>query len=385
MGQSVKPSKRPADTRKLKTQHNVSSFVVLSVLFLVFSLYLQGSYQQGRKSEYERLSILGSRAASHFEGLLDTMSITMRILDQWIQDHPSRDPRYDPEFLRLVDIYRGDSGGMIDLRMVSSSGGLFYLPTKDATALSDVSDREYYVGQLNAQAGNILFAAPVKSRVTGLWGIPISFRLRPNKHGLLIIFAALEYRSIDSLFAQDELDPRISTTLSRSDNLMLYRRPFSEDLVGFKIEQKFKSGTVNILRLPERGGAARLFAYRELSDYGLAVSVGEDYHALRATWVRDHLLRIALGLALGIILILFFFRTSKLIKQLKKSMDETKTLSGLLPICANCKKIRDDGGYWNKIESYFRSHSAVEITHGLCPDCLQELYPEMAEELQEKS
>jgi len=56
---------------------------------------------------------------------------------------------------------------------------------------------------------------------------------------------------------------------------------------------------------------------------------------------------------------------------------EVKTLSGFLPICASCKKIRDDKGYWNQVEAYISAHSEVEFSHSLCPDCLQKLYPNL--------
>ena len=59
---------------------------------------------------------------------------------------------------------------------------------------------------------------------------------------------------------------------------------------------------------------------------------------------------------------------------LKKSLEEVKTLSGLLPICANCKKIRDDTGYWNQIEGYIQKHSEAIFSHGMCPNCMDELY-----------
>jgi PAS domain S-box-containing protein len=62
--------------------------------------------------------------------------------------------------------------------------------------------------------------------------------------------------------------------------------------------------------------------------------------------------------------------------RLQESLDHIKTLSGLLPICANCKKIRNDQGYWEQVETYIKQHSDAEFTHGLCPDCLKELYPE---------
>ncbi|OGQ99586.1 MAG: hypothetical protein A2521_16975 [Deltaproteobacteria bacterium RIFOXYD12_FULL_57_12] len=69
----------------------------------------------------------------------------------------------------------------------------------------------------------------------------------------------------------------------------------------------------------------------------------------------------------------------KLIAELQKALAEVKTLSGFLPICAACKKIRDDKGYWNQIESYIRDHTDAEFSHGICPDCVKKLYPEFAE------
>jgi PAS domain S-box-containing protein len=69
----------------------------------------------------------------------------------------------------------------------------------------------------------------------------------------------------------------------------------------------------------------------------------------------------------------------RLISEREKALLEARTLSGMLPICASCKKIRDDKGYWNQIESYVQSHSEAEFSHGICPDCMQQLYPEYME------
>lgn len=62
--------------------------------------------------------------------------------------------------------------------------------------------------------------------------------------------------------------------------------------------------------------------------------------------------------------------------QLQKALDNIKTLKGLLPICANCKRIRDDQGYWHDVVAYIRDHSEAEFTHGICKTCMKELYPE---------
>jgi DNA repair exonuclease SbcCD ATPase subunit len=98
---------------------------------------------------------------------------------------------------------------------------------------------------------------------------------------------------------------------------------------------------------------------------------------------------IASGLLLSIIVILFVENKTiskrkqaekereKLIAELQDAAAKIKILRGMLPICSNCKKVRDDKGYWNQIESYIREHSEAEFTHSMCPLCAKKLYPEL--------
>lgn len=67
----------------------------------------------------------------------------------------------------------------------------------------------------------------------------------------------------------------------------------------------------------------------------------------------------------------------KLIEELKKALSEVKKLSGLLPICMHCRKIRDDRGYWKQIETYLQEHSDVAFSHGICRDCAKKYYPDI--------
>ncbi|MFW6254082.1 MAG: hypothetical protein ACOC41_04045 [Chitinivibrionales bacterium] len=74
----------------------------------------------------------------------------------------------------------------------------------------------------------------------------------------------------------------------------------------------------------------------------------------------------------------------KLINELQRALNEVETLRGLLPICASCKSIRDDKGYWSTIEEYFSCRSSVDFSHTLCPECLQMLYPDIYEKMKAK-
>ena len=68
-------------------------------------------------------------------------------------------------------------------------------------------------------------------------------------------------------------------------------------------------------------------------------------------------------------------RQERLIAELQGALDKVKVLSGMLPICASCKKIRNDQGYWEQIEQYISKHSDADFSHGICPECAQRLYP----------
>ncbi|MGO9612439.1 MAG: PAS domain-containing protein [Dissulfurispiraceae bacterium] len=71
----------------------------------------------------------------------------------------------------------------------------------------------------------------------------------------------------------------------------------------------------------------------------------------------------------------------KLIVDLQEALSQVKQLSGLLPICSSCKKIRDDKGYWKQIEAYISDHSDALFTHAICPECGKQLYPEHYDEV----
>lgn len=71
-------------------------------------------------------------------------------------------------------------------------------------------------------------------------------------------------------------------------------------------------------------------------------------------------------------------------RELEEALAQIKSLRGLLPICASCKKIRDDEGYWQSVEGYISAHSEAQFSHGICPDCVRRLYPDIAEQVLKK-
>jgi len=145
------------------------------------------------------------------------------------------------------------------------------------------------------------------------------------------------------------------------------------------------SGT--IIGLDYRGVTV-LAAYEPVQELGLGIVAKIDLEEIRAPFVRA-------GLLSGLIAILaivagaaFFLRiTNPLLRKLQETiaglqdaLNRVKLLSGLLPICASCKKIRDDRGGWRHLEEYISEHSEAEFTHGICRDCAKRLYPQLNED-----
>jgi hypothetical protein len=142
------------------------------------------------------------------------------------------------------------------------------------------------------------------------------------------------------------------------------------------------SGT--IIALDYRGRKV-LAAYEPLGELHWAIVAKIDMAEIRAPFIKAGLICGLFGI-LAIILgtIIFVKVTEPLIKnlhdtvtQLQDALANVSQLSGLLPICAYCKKIRDDNGYWNQLEAYLQKHTEAEFSHGICPDCEKKIYADL--------
>ncbi|HBF35506.1 TPA: hypothetical protein DDW35_13165 [Candidatus Sumerlaeota bacterium] len=140
------------------------------------------------------------------------------------------------------------------------------------------------------------------------------------------------------------------------------------DVVLLDLTLPDSSGTVTFERLQSAFPALPIVVltgleHEELGE-GLVHAGAQDY--LVKGQVSPHLLSRSLRYAI---------ERKRLSNELQTALHEVRTLSGLLPICASCKKVRDDKGYWNQIESYLQEHSLAQFTHSFCPECLTKLYP----------
>ncbi len=190
-------------------------------------------------------------------------------------------------------------------------------------------------------------------------------------------------RSVAVLLIEDDPDDaaliRRYLTSGGIDWMVVRRERLSDGLAG--LSQQVFDVILLDLGLPDGPGGIGAFeaVFSRASGVPIIVLTGndDDRLAIEAVkkgaqdyLVKDHVTRSLLSRA-----ILYAIERRKLIVRLEQTLKEIRTLRGFLPICSNCKKIRDDKGYWTQIETYISSHSDAEFSHGLCPECADKLYP----------
>ncbi len=263
-------------------------------LVLGFTVYnIASSRSRLLATERESLLRFAETVAAQTEGLFGNLEFFLHSMDLWLASHPAADPRFDRDFIAFVDAFRDSQRGMIDIRLVSKGGGLFYIPAKDPKPLADVGDRAYFRAQLDPATRGFYIAEPVQSRVTGLWGIPISYPLASGNAGMALAFAAIELPDLDALYETIRPKPNGAVTLFRGDGLILARTPFNAKAIGapFGSPEGWSrlvargSPEAEFTRMPDIEGRTRLAAYRSLPRLGLVVSVSSLERDILAPWL----------------------------------------------------------------------------------------------------
>jgi len=149
-----------------------------------------------------------------------------------------------------------------------------------------------------------------------------------------------------------------------------------------RLERKDVDLVLMDLGLPDSQGLPTFHALRKAApDIPVIVLSGNDDQELAIAAVRegaqDYLVKGRIGGDLLVRAVRYALERERLVSELREALANVKTLTGLLPICAGCKKIRDDKGYWNQVDSYVSRHSEATFTHSLCPDCSKKYFPDV--------
>ena len=278
-------------TRRVARISITGTVLAFAAMWASIAYFLYQSRQTDIATEQRVLQNMVTSVEEQTHHLFSFINYILVTSDLWCQEHPDADPRTDPRFMRLVSEFKQNTSGLIDIRFVSATGQLYYLHSRDIEPMADVSDRDYDRVQMNPDTAGLFIAKPVLSRVTHLWGVPISLQLKARPHGLAVIFASIENRALEAPFESIRTHPDGAILVVSRDGMLLFRAPSSD-----RIGERFTSSQLVTEQLArnaegvyqvERSAVddkARLVAYRTVSDLPLVVIAASSMDDVLQGW-----------------------------------------------------------------------------------------------------
>lgn len=295
------------------------------------------------EEEQRVLSRMAHVVRGQTQALFSLLDYFLVSADLHFQEHPKADPRTDPAFLKLIAEFRKATDNAIEIRFVGEDGGLYYIGSRPGNALANVSDRDYFQAQTQPDRHHGLFIAkPVLSRVTSLWGIPISHPLKSRPHGLAVIFAAIENRTLERAFEEGRTKPDGTILLAHQDGTILFRSP---DL-GMTGKSLANMPVWNEKVLPQREGVfrldsapldnhARIGAYTSLPGYPLLVIATSTLDDTLTSWKERSFWLVALGVlatAIGMGLLAMMNRSMRELSVARRKLEQQAFIDELTQI-----------------------------------------------------
>ncbi len=293
-------------------------------------------------SEHERvlashavvLEQLTSAVEEQTRRLFKQAETSLMVCNQWIGEHRSVDPGSARGFVDLVERLRRMSDGLIDIRTVTASGALQYVPPRGTGALADVTDRDYFRAQYDLSTRGFFIAAPVLSRVTGKWGIPASIAVEPGGGAVEVLFAALELDRVGAAFDAERPKPDGSIAIVRSDGIFLFRAPLGQQMIGSSLANT--PGWSEHLALSTHGlfttarsvtdRRAQVVSFRRLPDYPLIVTVTSELDEVLASWRRQNAILVGVAGTITAACLLFAWALMRTLAAEQRSQQELARL-----------------------------------------------------------
>jgi len=177
------------------------------------------------------------------------------------------------------------------------------------------------------------------------------------------------------------------------DGILLASNPRKPEAIGMLLKSPGgqptsfgdQRGSAAFIAVSPLDGRERIYGVSKVENIPLSMSVGYDEASALHEWKQrvwqslvgflTLLLMFGNGLRRFVKIAALKEQSERKNKELQKALESIRTLRGMIPICASCKKIRDDEGYWHDVAVYVRDHSEAEFSHGICPECMAKLYP----------
>ncbi len=283
-------------TQRRNKLHDSSRFVLVFVaiaLAVIWTTAIIAGVSQRittiSRAEDELLR-LNQLVAEQTGNLFTEIRAYLMMLDTWLVDNPDADPRTNKSFIDLVHIIRTNVRIPIDIRLVSEKGQLYYItPENGDTPRANVSDREYFTAQLNSETQGFYIARPVLSRVTGRWGIPVSYPVTGGNAGISVIFAAIELPTLNELYESVRPKPGGAITLAKDGGILLDRVPFDPAIMGTALGPSLSPGeTYEGIRrfVSPADREERIVAFNSIPGMPLVISVSVPRSDVLMEWTQ---------------------------------------------------------------------------------------------------
>jgi hypothetical protein len=296
------------------------------------------------------------------------------------------------------------------IRITDAQGLITRGSSLPSGAQINLSDRDYFQQLKTSPGAELVISQPHIGRVTGKWGIQLARRLnRPDGGFAGVVYGTITLEQLSQTFRHVDVGPHGSISLRGGDLSLLVRFPTyagSEKLLGDRTITgdylKAVSSNQSVSHFTVHSiidDSVRTYTMRRMVNPSFFILIGLSQEDYLQSWRQERVLATLAVVGLIFISIGMMWLAQMawrrqlqaqaeregLIQELTSALAEVKNLTGLLPICGQCKKIRDDQGYWNQMETYISEHTEATFSHGVCPDCAQSLREEMLVRREQKS
>jgi len=343
---------------------------------------LARALMEGMTASYDKIDLAVQAVKDEKERLLRTGRLDGPALDHFIERQHARIPV-------LFALRTTDASGIIDHGMSGVT-----------QARASVADRDHFK-RLKADPSNgLVISEPLQGRFSGQTVIIFARRINgPDGSFAGIAYGTLHLEQIvkhftsltigrEGIISLRHADPSViiaghgprGNIVGRTERSEYFWKP----LVGSQTSGTFTApGAID--------GTIRIHSFDKLSPYNHTITVGIGVGDALAPWRRECLQTSVIAVSFLCLIAIAAHLVNRAwrlqlkaeeqrrqtTRNLQAALEEVKALSGLLPICAYCKKIRDDHGYWSQIEAYISSHSEAHFTHSICPECVSRHFPEV--------
>lgn len=395
------PTGGPRGLPTLKTAFFGILVLACAAVVGLAAISLSRSHEQYRRRTEVEAQNLCTALADSFTAAFDKLDLALVSVKAEVERQVAASGVDAARLAEFIRLHRQWNPVLPDLRVTDSEGVVQWGDDLAPGSRVSVADRDYF-RRLREEAGaGLISSKPLMGRVAAARVLILARRIeRLDGTFAGVVYGSILLDRLGAHFAPYAIGREGTLVLRDPEFTIIAQRGYPGDLAGTtaaspRFQALARSGA-------ERGtytsrsrldGIERIYAFARLKPYGSFVHVGLGLRESLEPWRRE--LYLTLGLVAAFLALLWGTagiavrawhrlqwaeaERERMIAELQKALADVRTLGGLIPICSNCKKIRDDQGYWNQIETFISSHSSVNFTHGICPDCAKEMFREVFE------